>query len=101
MVTRPSFALAIALFSGAFGVLLNPGRSGSRQKNHPHLLSGLLGLCLASIVLSMPACGGSGGSSGGAGGGTPAGTYQVIVTGASGSEPSQLSHSVSLTLSVQ
>jgi hypothetical protein len=62
-------------------------------------------LVVLGLLLFLPACGGSGSSSGGGGGGggggqdpgTPAGNYQITVTGSSGSN----THTVTFTLIVQ
>jgi hypothetical protein len=67
-----------------------------------------LGLALTLLIGASWICcgGGSGGGGGGGGGssgspGTAAGTYSIVVTGTYGSGPTQLSHSLNLTLKVQ
>jgi hypothetical protein len=56
------------------------------------------------LALALAACGGGGGGGGVGGGGgnpgTPAGTYNLIVTGTESSGSSTLSHSVTMTLNV-
>jgi hypothetical protein len=71
------------------------GRSG-RRGALATLAAGLL------LTLVMAACGGGGGSSGSGptNPGTPAGTYNLTVTGTAGSGSTALSHSVALTLTV-
>lgn len=66
-----------------------------------------LGLALILLIGgSWICCGGGSGGGGGGGGsssspGTAAGTYSIVVTGICGSGPTQLSHSLNLTLKVQ
>jgi hypothetical protein len=65
----------------------------------------LLGFLLLGLVMAMlfflPACGGSSGGGGGGGGGctgcTPSGSYTVTITG---TDASSLSHSTTVTLTV-
>jgi hypothetical protein len=60
----------------------------------------LLGCLLFSTLIILPACGGGSSSGGGGGGGhpgTPAGTYNVTVTGTAGS----LTHATTVSLIVQ
>ena len=73
-----------ALLLPVFGITLlgvGMGSAGSRRKK-------LLGFLMLGIVLTgllvMPACGGSSSTGGGGNTGTPAGTYTITVTGASG-----------------
>jgi len=78
-----------------------------RRRRGPWIL-GLTLLCLLSLAIAMPACGGGGGSNGnnaGNGGngspGTPQGTYEIVVTGSFSSGSSRLAHSTELKLIVQ
>ena len=60
----------------------------------------LLGFLVVTLLLAMPGCGGGGSTGGGGGGtdpGTPAGTYMITVTAASGS----LTHTTSFQFTVQ
>jgi hypothetical protein len=66
---------------------------------HLRLTYGLAFLCLLSIGIMLPACGGGGGSSGGAG--TPTGTYTLTVTGAYPPGSSTLTHTTTLMLIVR
>jgi len=53
------------------------------------------------LTLAITACGGGGGSTGPTGNpGTPAGTYNLTVTGTAGTSPNTVTHSVTLTLTV-
>ena len=61
----------------------------------------LASLALIAVLGSLTACGGGGGSSKTVTQGTPAGTYSVTVTATSGSGNSALSHSTTVTLTVQ
>jgi hypothetical protein len=74
------------LLVGGLFLLMNPSRR--RQ-------STLLGLLILALIVTLPSC--SSGGGGGGNGGTPAGTYTVTVTAASGS----LSHSANFTLVIQ
>ncbi len=79
------------------GLALVGSGFASRKKR---ILSLLLGCVLFSGLIFLAACGGGSSSGGGGGGGhpgTPAGTYTITVTGASGS----LSHTATLSLVVQ
>ena len=59
-------------------------------------------LCVLSFGISWSACGGGSSSgSGGGGGGTPAGTYNLTVTGTFTSGSTTLTHNTKLTLVVQ
>jgi hypothetical protein len=81
---RRSSPMLYALLLPVFGITLlgvGMGSAGSRRKK-------LLGFLMLGIVLTgllvMPACGGSSSTGGGGNTGTPAGTYTITVTGASG-----------------
>jgi hypothetical protein len=93
----PTFALAASVFPGA--VLLSV-LFGLFRRQQRGLLSGLVVVCLLSIAITLCSCGGgSGGNRGG--GGTPAGTYNLTVTGTfSSGSTTTLTHSAKLTLVV-
>jgi hypothetical protein len=94
-------AVLLAMF-GALGFLAMPRCVTARCKRRAQFLGGLFVLCLVSVVLFMPACGGgSGGGGSSGGGGTPTGTYNVTVTGTFSSGSAKLSHSTTFTLVVQ
>ena len=76
-------ALFYAMLLPIFGVALVATEFTSRKKK-------LLGMVLASLMISgllfLAACGGgNSGGGGGSGGGTPAGTYTISISGAAGS----------------
>jgi hypothetical protein len=100
--SRTNLPLALAMLGGALGFLAMPGTVKAQRKRRMEFLCGLFLLCLVSVVLIMPACGGGsggGGSSGGAG--TPAGTYNLTVTGTFSSGSTKLTHSTNFTMVVQ
>jgi beta-propeller repeat-containing protein len=88
-------ALFYALLLPIGGMMLIGKRSGSRK------LGWLLGCLTLCGMISWVGCGGSSSSGGGGGGGNPtntaAGSYQITVTGTSGS----IVHSQTLNLTVQ
>jgi Bacterial Ig-like domain (group 3)/FG-GAP-like repeat/Abnormal spindle-like microcephaly-assoc'd, ASPM-SPD-2-Hydin len=88
--------------SGLSGLILL-GSSGDRSRKwHAGFFYGLAFLCLFSLGITWSACGsGSGSGTGGNGGGTPAGTYNVMVTGTFSSGATTLTHNTKLTLVVQ
>jgi uncharacterized repeat protein (TIGR03803 family) len=91
-------ALWLAL-PGLSGLVLLSGSVRCRRR-----VSGMLYilalLCLLSVGITWSGCGGSSSSSGG-GSGTPAGTYNLTVTGAFTSGSTTLTHNTKLTLVVQ
>jgi uncharacterized repeat protein (TIGR03803 family) len=91
------FALWVAL-SGVLSVALLMKLGRCRREWPSRLLCGVALLCLLSFGVAMSACGGGGGSGGG---GTPAGTYNLTVTGAFTSGSTVLKHALPLTLVVQ
>ncbi len=88
-------ALVLAAMAWAIRRRNQPGLSPWRSTMLP-LATGLL------LILALAACGGGGSAGGGPppNPGTPAGTYNLTVTGTTGSGSSTLSHSVMLTLTV-
>jgi len=74
--------------------------SGSHRRHRARLFYGLLFLCLVSVGITMPACGG-GGTSSATTGGTPAGTYDLTVTGQFTSGVTTLTHATQFSLVVQ
>jgi hypothetical protein len=86
--------------SGSLGLaVLLTGSARWRPVLRPQMLYGLAYLCLLSAGVTMSACGGGNGGSGS--GGTPAGTYNLTVTGSFASGPTNLAHTTKLTLVVQ
>jgi hypothetical protein len=65
------------------------------------LLYGLAFVCLFSLAITWSACGGGSGSNTMGGAGTPAGTYNLTVTGTFTSGSTTLSHVTKLKLVVQ
>jgi hypothetical protein len=94
-------AVGLAMFGGVLGFLAMPRCVTARRKRRAQFLGGLM-LCLVSVVLLMPACGGGSGGGGSSGsGGTPTGTYNVTVTGTFATGSTKLTHSTNFTLVVQ
>jgi len=91
---RPSFEYPArwlyALLVPVVGLTLLGVRGPSKFSRKGRLFGLMLGLSLATNFALQTACGGGSGNSGGGGGGgssgTPAGTYEVVVAGTSGSE---------------
>jgi hypothetical protein len=95
-------AVVLAMLGGVLGFLTTAGRVNGQRKRRTQFLGGLFMLCLVSVVLIMPACGGGSGGGGSTGGdGTPTGTYNVTVTGTFSSGSTKLTHNTSFTLVVQ
>jgi hypothetical protein len=94
-------AVLLAMFGGVLGFLATPRCVTAQRKRRAQFLGGLLMLCLVSVVLIMPACGGGSGAGTSGGGGTPTGTYNVTVTGTFSSGSAKLTHNTSFTLVVQ
>jgi hypothetical protein len=88
-------ALWLAL-PGLSGLVFFASSAGRTRKRHRRLFYGLVFLCLLSVAVTWPACGG--GSSSGA---TPRGTYSITVTGTYTSGSATLTHATKLTLVVQ
>jgi Abnormal spindle-like microcephaly-assoc'd, ASPM-SPD-2-Hydin len=97
-----TFALWSTL-SGWSGLVL--GSCGRSRKRHGRLLYGLAFLCLISLGITLSSCGGgstSGSSStGNSASATPAGSYDLTVTGTFTSGSTTLTHATKLTLVVQ
>jgi hypothetical protein len=97
-----NLAVLLAMLGGVLGFLAMPGRGNAQRKRRTQFLGGLFMLCLVSVMLFMPACGGgSGGGGSSGGGGTPSGTYALTVTGTFSSGSAKLTHNTSFTLVVQ
>jgi FG-GAP-like repeat len=93
-------ASGLAMWCGLPGlVVLSTSRIGYRNRRC-QLLQVFAFLCLLSIGVTMTACGG-GSANGTGGGGTPAGTYNLTVTGTFTSGSNMLTHNTNLTLVVQ
>ena len=91
--------LWLAIYGLSGWVLLGSGgRSGKRQGR---LLYGLAFLCLLLLGITFSACGGGSGSMGNSGGATPAGSYNLTVTGTFTSGATTLTRATKLTLVVQ
>jgi hypothetical protein len=90
---------AWAAWFGVLGMVVLGGGHRHRRTWRPQWLYGLAFLCLFAVAF-MPACGGSSSTSGG-GSGTPAGTYNLTVTGTFTSGSTTLTHTTKLTLVVQ
>jgi FG-GAP-like repeat/Abnormal spindle-like microcephaly-assoc'd, ASPM-SPD-2-Hydin len=91
--------LAVWLFGLPVLVVLSTSRTGDQTRRR-RLLQVLAFLCLVSIGVTMSACGG-GSAAGAGGGGTPAGTYNLTVTGTFTSGSNILTHNTTLKLMVQ
>ncbi len=87
------FAFWVA-FGGVLGLALSMRVGRRHGKRRSPLLCALTLLCLLSIGVAMPACGGKGGA------GTPAGTYTPAVTGTFASSSAKLTHTIEVTLIV-
>lgn len=96
----PSNGSGLAAWVALAG-MLGLGLIVALPNRRPHLrwAYGLAFLCLLSIGVMLPACGGGGGSSSSTG--TPTGTYTLTVTGAYPPGSSTLTHATKLTLVVQ
>jgi hypothetical protein len=97
----PLYAFWFAL-PGIAGIVV----AGMAPKRNRGKLLGIVSLLLVTGMLAtLPACGGGGGGNSTTPPlpkpGTPAGTYNITVTGASGSGATSLSHSTIITLTVQ
>jgi hypothetical protein len=98
----PPARMRLALWFGLLGLsgLVLLGNAGSRSgKRHSPLIYGLAFLCLFSLAVTWSACGG--GASSSSAGGTPAGTYNLTVTGTFTSGSTMLNQATKLTLVVQ
>jgi hypothetical protein len=85
--------------SGWSGLVL--GSCGRSRKRHGRLLYGLAFLCLISLGITLSSCGGGSSSTGNSASATPAGSYDLTVTGISTSGSTTLTHATKLTLVVQ
>jgi hypothetical protein len=100
-------AAVLAMLGSVLGFVAMPGTVNTkRRRRRAQFLGGLFILCLVSVVLLIPACGGGSGGSGGGGAGggshgTPSGTYNLSVTGTFGTGSAKLTHNASFTLIVQ
>jgi Transmembrane protein 131-like N-terminal/Abnormal spindle-like microcephaly-assoc'd, ASPM-SPD-2-Hydin len=92
-------ALWLALCGLPGLVLLGSG--GRSRERQGRLLYGLAFLCLFSLGITLSACGGGNNSMGSSGGVTPAGSYNLTVTGTFTSGSTTLTHATKLTLVVQ
>jgi hypothetical protein len=90
----PLFGLPCIMLVGIWG--------SSWQKRRSVIVYGLALLCLLSVSIGLPACSTStsAGNTGG-NGGTPAGTYNLTVSGSFSSGSTNLTHTQNLTLVVQ
>jgi len=98
----PLYALWLTVSGIVVGVIGGGVASGNRRGK----LLGYIGLVvMLGIPLTLASCGGGGGGTTTTPPipkpGTPAGTYQITVTGASGSGATSLSHNSMITLTVQ
>jgi hypothetical protein len=77
---------------------------GIAPKQNRGKLLGIVGLILlVGILIALPACGGGGSTTTPPipKPGTPAGTYNITITGTSGTGATSLSHSTTISLTVQ
>lgn len=94
--SRVAFWLAFFSLPGLAAVGSLGGRS---RKRRGQLLYGLAFLYMLAISINMSACGGN--APGNGGGGTPAGTYNLTVTGTFTSGSTTLTHATKFTLVVK
>jgi hypothetical protein len=105
--TPDSGRLALWLtLSGWFGLVL--GSCGRSRKRHDRLLYGLAFLCVFSLAITFSSCGGGSTGTGNSTTSssppatpTPAGSYDLTVTGTFTSGSTTLTHATKLTLVVQ
>jgi hypothetical protein len=99
---RPPYGamLAFVVFCGTLGLTMLLSLPKELRWRSPQVLYGLSFLCLLFLGVTVSACGGGSSSSGGSGG-TPAGSYNLAVTGTFTSGSTTLSHTTKLTLVVQ
>jgi len=90
------FALSGVLGLTAMGIL-----GVSSRMSQKTLLYAVAFLCVFSLGITWSACGGGTSNGGGGGGGTPAGTYNLTVTGTFTSGSTTLNHATKLILVVQ
>jgi uncharacterized membrane protein len=100
--TVPLYALWLTLPGMVVGII----GVGIAPRNRRGKLLGYIGLVVVlGILLTLASCGGGGGGTTTTPPvpkpGTPAGTYQITVTGTSGSGATALSHNAVITLNVQ
>jgi hypothetical protein len=97
---RPWFLLTMALL--ASGSLAHAARRQETKGQRGRMAKAALG-AMVLVMLALAACGGGGGAASPqpANSGTPAGTYSLAVTGTCASCSATLSHSTTLTLTVQ
>lgn len=97
---RSGGRLAVSVgFSGLPGLALVGICGGWSRKRRGHRLLAIL--CLLSVGISMSACGGSSNNGNGNSGGTPAGTYNLTLTGSFTSGSTSLTQTSKLMLVVQ
>jgi Bacterial Ig-like domain (group 3)/FG-GAP-like repeat len=94
--SKIAFWLPLSGLPGIALVGIWRGRSRNRRGRILHIFAVL---CLLSVGVNISACGSSGSSN--KGGGTPAGTYNLTVTGSFTSGSTNLNHMAKLTLVVQ
>lgn len=97
----PGNRLALWLALPGLGVtLVLGGRADRCSRRYGHLIRMMALICICSVGITWSACGG-GNSSSTATAGTPAGTYNLTVTGSFTSGATTLNHTTKLTLIVQ